>query len=87
MIGWIHPGLVICFGGLLIPFIPWRRLKRVYFLLLPLAGLAILVSTSSGLFGDIPVGPAQALHKWKVPFLQCGIGARMIVRPRRRAKE
>jgi multicomponent Na+:H+ antiporter subunit D len=69
LISWIHPGLVICIGGLLIPFIPWRRLKQAYFLLLPLAGLAILVSTSSGIFGAIPSGPA-ALHKWNVPFLQ-----------------
>jgi multicomponent Na+:H+ antiporter subunit D len=67
---WIHPGLVICLGGLLIPFIPWKRLKQAYFLLLPLAGLAILVSTSSGVFGAIPSGPAEALHKWNVPFLQ-----------------
>ena len=70
LISWIHPGLVICLGGLLIPFIPWKRLKQAYFLLLPLAGLAILVSTSSGIFGAIPSGPAEALHKWNVPFLQ-----------------
>jgi multicomponent Na+:H+ antiporter subunit D len=69
LISWIHPGLVICIGGLLIPLIPWRRLKQAYFLLLPLAGLVILVSTSSGIFGAIPSGPA-ALHKWNVPFLQ-----------------
>lgn len=69
MISWIHPGLVISIGGLLIPFIPRRPLKQAYFLLLPLAGLAILVSTSSGLFGAIPTWPA-ALHKWNVPFLQ-----------------
>ena len=70
LIGWIHPGLVICIGGLLIPVIPWRRIKQTYFLLLPLAGLAILVSTSAGIFGAIPSGPTEALHKWNVPFLQ-----------------
>ena len=69
MVSWIHPGLVICLGGLLIPFIPWRRVKLAYFLLLPLIGLAILVSTSMGVFGTIPPWPA-ALHKWNIPFLQ-----------------
>jgi multicomponent Na+:H+ antiporter subunit D len=34
-----------------------------------LAGLAIMVSTSMGMFGTIPPWPG-ALHKWNVPFLQ-----------------
>ncbi len=68
MSGWIHPGLVICCGGFLIPFIPWKRVKQAYFLALPLTGLAILVLTSRGVFGDLPPWPA-ALHKWEVPFL------------------
>lgn len=51
------------------PFIPWRRAKQAYFLLLPLVGLAILVATNMGVFGDVPSWP-QALHKWNVPFLQ-----------------
>jgi multicomponent Na+:H+ antiporter subunit D len=67
--GWIHPGLVICIGGFLIPFIPWRRVKQAYFLALPLAGLVILVLTSKGFFGAMPAWPA-ALHKWNIPFLQ-----------------
>ena len=66
---WIHPGLVIGLGGLLIPFIPWRRAKQAYFLLLPAAGLFILAATSAGIFGTIPPWPA-ALIKWNVPFLQ-----------------
>jgi len=65
---WIHPGLVICIGGFLIPFIPWRRVKQAYFIALPLAGLAIMVSTSMGLFGTIPPWPT-ALHKGNIPFL------------------
>ena len=69
MISWIHPGLVICLGGLLIPFIPWKRVKQAYFLLLPIAGLAILVATAMGAFGVVPSWPL-ALHKWNVPFLQ-----------------
>ena len=68
MNSWVHPGLVICIGGFLIPFIPWRRVKQAYFIALPLAGLAIMVSTSMGLFGAIPPWPA-ALHKWNIPFL------------------
>jgi multicomponent Na+:H+ antiporter subunit D len=67
--GWIHPGLVIGLGGLLIPFIPWRRAKRAYFILLPIAGLAILLATSAGAFGVVPRWPA-ALHPWRIPFLQ-----------------
>ena len=67
--GWIHPGLVIAMGGLLIPFIPWKRLKLIYFLFLPVAGLVILLATSAGMFGALPPWPA-ALHKWNVPFLQ-----------------
>jgi multicomponent Na+:H+ antiporter subunit D len=68
LVNWIHPGLVICLGGLAIPFIPGRRVKLAYFLLLPLAGLAILVLTSKGAFGTIAPWPG-ALHKWNAPFL------------------
>ena len=68
MSSWIHPGLVIGLGGLLIPFIPYRPAKLAYFLSLPLAGLAILIATSAGEFGTIPPWPV-ALHKWNIPFL------------------
>lgn len=67
--GWVHPGLVIALGGLLIPFIPWKRVKQAYFVLLPVSGLLILLATSMGAFGTIPPWP-QALHKWNVGFLQ-----------------
>jgi len=69
LISWIHPGLVICLGGLFIPFIPWKRMKQAYFLVLPLLGLVILLATSRGLFGDIPPWP-EALYKGNIPFLQ-----------------
>ncbi|MEW6571738.1 MAG: Na(+)/H(+) antiporter subunit D [Nitrospirota bacterium] len=69
MIEWIHPGIIILFGSFLIPFIKWRRLKVAYFLLLPVAGLIILILTSNGVFGSIPSYP-DALRKWHVPFLQ-----------------
>jgi len=67
--GWVHPGLIICCGGLLIPFIPWNTVKKAYFLSLPIIGLIILIFTSLGAFGTIPPWPA-ALHKWDIPFLQ-----------------
>ncbi|MGQ9646999.1 MAG: Na(+)/H(+) antiporter subunit D [Thermodesulfobacteriota bacterium] len=66
---WIHPGIIILLGALLIPCIRWRRLKLAYFLLLPISGLTILLLTSSGAFGLIPPWP-QALLKWRLPFLQ-----------------
>ena len=69
MIEWIHPGAVICLGGLLIPFIKQQKIKQAYFILLPVAGLSILILTSLGVFGPIPGWP-QSLHKFKVPFLQ-----------------
>lgn len=69
MNSWIHPGLVIGIGGFLIPFIPWKRVKQVYFVSLPLVGLAIMASTSLGMFGTIPPWPNSVL-KWNVPFLQ-----------------
>ena len=49
MVQWIHPGVVILLGGLLIPFIRPRKLKLAYFLMLPLLGLGILILTSMGL--------------------------------------
>ena len=69
LISWVHPGLVIGLGGLLIPFIPWKRAKQAYFLCLPLVGLIIMVATSMGVFGTIPAYP-ESLHKANVPFLQ-----------------
>ncbi|MCG8636654.1 MAG: Na+/H+ antiporter subunit D, partial [Desulfobacterales bacterium] len=69
MISWIHPGLLIGLGGLLIPVIPCKRLKQAYFLGLPLGGLVIMVMTSAGMFGEVPAG-LSALHKWQLPFLQ-----------------
>ncbi|MHC1611025.1 MAG: Na(+)/H(+) antiporter subunit D [Candidatus Methanospirareceae archaeon] len=63
MIGWIHPGLVILLGSLLLPLIKWNRVKKAYFLLLPILALIILILTSLGLFGSLPM---STLH---IPFL------------------
>jgi len=68
MMAWIHPGIVIALGGLLIPFIRWRTVKQIYFLMLPLAGLVILVLTSSGRFGGVPAFP-ESLRPFSLPFL------------------
>jgi multicomponent Na+:H+ antiporter subunit D len=61
--------LVILLGGVLIPFIRWRRVKLAYFLMLPLVGLGVLVLTSMGYFGSISAG-SGSLHMWQLPFLQ-----------------
>jgi multicomponent Na+:H+ antiporter subunit D len=69
MVEWIHPGIIICLGGFLIPFIKPQKIKQAYFLLLPIAGLIILLFTSLGTFGTIPPWP-QSLHKFNIPFLK-----------------
>jgi multicomponent Na+:H+ antiporter subunit D len=69
VVQWIHPGVVVLVGGLLIPFIRWRKVRLAYFLMLPLLGLGVLVLTSMGFFGSIPAWP-ESLYKWRVPFLQ-----------------
>jgi len=63
VINWVHPGLLILLGSLLIPVIKHRALKKIYFLSLPIAALIILVLTSYGIFGDIP------FSTWRIPFL------------------
>ncbi|MBW2066072.1 MAG: Na(+)/H(+) antiporter subunit D [Deltaproteobacteria bacterium] len=68
MIQWVHPGIIIGLGAFLIPFIPWKKVKLAYFLMLPMAGLVILLLTSRGLFGPIPPWP-ESLHKFQIPFL------------------
>ncbi len=69
MIEWIHPGIVIMLGAFLLPVIRNRKAKQAYFLLLPIVGIIILILTSMGGFGSIPPYP-DALHKWRIPFLQ-----------------
>ena len=69
MTHWIHPGIVIMLGAFLVPFLVHRKVKQAYLVLLPSAGLLILVLTSMGAFGAIPAYPG-ALHKWQIPFMQ-----------------
>ena len=68
MVEWIHPGVIIILGAFLLPVLKYREIKQVYLVLLPTAGLLILILTSMGVFGSIPAYPA-ALHKWRIPFL------------------
>lgn len=51
---WIHPGLVVITGALLIPFIKQRRIEQILFLILPVISLLILIATSLGYFGSMP---------------------------------
>ncbi len=69
MTDWIHPGVIIFLGAFLIPWMKWKTVRLAYFLLLPLLGLALLLLTSSGYFGQIPAWP-DALHHWQIPFLE-----------------
>ncbi len=69
MAEWIHPGIVIMLGAFLTPFLIDRKIKQIYIILLPTAGLIILLLTSMGTFGAIPAYPG-ALHKWRISFLQ-----------------
>ena len=50
---WVHPGLVILLGSLLL-FIKPRRVEQAVFLSLPVISLIILILTSFGYFGEIP---------------------------------
>ncbi|VAW39291.1 NADH-ubiquinone oxidoreductase chain L [hydrothermal vent metagenome] len=53
MIEWIHPGLVVIIGALLIPFIPKGKVKQGYLLLLPLLAFIIIILTPEGTYGVI----------------------------------
>ncbi len=68
MMAWLHPGVVIALGGLAIPWIPWRRVRQVYFLVLPLMGLVILGLTSWGFFG-FSISQSKVQVPFSIPFL------------------
>ncbi|MCS7119510.1 MAG: Na(+)/H(+) antiporter subunit D [Archaeoglobaceae archaeon] len=60
---WIHPGILAVFGAFIIPFIPFRLLKKIYFFSLPLIAFLILILTTKGFFGEIP------MTTWKIHFM------------------
>jgi len=63
MVMWIHPGILIITGSLLLPIIRKSRLKKAYFLFLPIITLLLLILTSLNLFGDMP------FTAWNIHFL------------------
>lgn len=59
---WIHPGILAIIGAVLIPFVPFRILRKALFLSIPLIAFTILVLTSKGYFGELPI------TTWKLRF-------------------
>jgi len=51
MINWVHPGLIVIVGSLLIPFMPKGKIKQGYMLLLPLLAFISVVLTPEGTYG------------------------------------
>lgn len=60
---WMHPGVLIIIGSLLLPVIRDKRLKKSYFIFLPVLSLVLLILVSFNLFGDIP------FTSWNIHFL------------------
>ncbi|MBI5809891.1 MAG: Na+/H+ antiporter subunit D, partial [Deltaproteobacteria bacterium] len=54
MIEWVHPGLILIFGAVLVPFLKGRT-KQIYLLLLPAAAFIAVVSMSQGTHGVVRV--------------------------------
>jgi len=52
-IEWIHPGLILIFGALLIPFIRNRKFKQAYFLILPVIALIDLLMMQHGSYWNV----------------------------------
>ncbi|HLG22594.1 MAG TPA: Na(+)/H(+) antiporter subunit D [Candidatus Manganitrophaceae bacterium] len=52
MINWLHPGLLLIFGALLVPFLK-GRVKQGYLVLLPSAAFVNLVLTAPGRYGVV----------------------------------
>lgn len=52
---WAHPGIVVLAGAILLPLIRPRRVEQMVFLSLPLISLLILILTSLGYFGELPI--------------------------------
>ncbi|MEM3178990.1 MAG: Na(+)/H(+) antiporter subunit D [Archaeoglobaceae archaeon] len=60
---WIHPGILAIAGAFLIPLIPSRFVRKIYFLSLPISSLLILLLTSQGFFGETP------FTSWRIQFV------------------
>lgn len=49
---WLHPSLILIFGGLLLPLVP-RQLKRFYLMLVPVLVFARTLTLTQGVFGHV----------------------------------
>jgi multicomponent Na+:H+ antiporter subunit D len=63
MIGWLHPGLILIVGALLVPLFKGKW-KQAYLLVPPVAALIDVILMYSGIFGEIP------FSAWRLPFLE-----------------
>jgi multicomponent Na+:H+ antiporter subunit D len=62
MIEWLHPGIILIFGALLVPLFR-GKLNQIYLIVLPMAALIDVILMYTGIFGDIP------FSAWHLPFL------------------
>jgi multicomponent Na+:H+ antiporter subunit D len=62
MIEWLHPGVILIFGALLIPLFN-GKVRQAYLIVLSLAALIDVILMYTGIFGDIP------FSVWHLPFL------------------
>ena len=63
MIGWLHPGLILIIGALLVPLFKGKW-KKAYLILPPVAALIDVILMYTGVFGEIP------FSAWRLPFLE-----------------
>ncbi|MCR4286473.1 MAG: Na+/H+ antiporter subunit D, partial [Deltaproteobacteria bacterium] len=54
MIEWVHPGLILIVGAILVPFLK-GTVKQAYLLLLPIAAFIAVVYMSPGMHGEARV--------------------------------
>ena len=60
---WLHPGLILIVGALLVPLFK-GKLKQAYLLVPPVAALIAVILMYTGIFGEIP------FSAWRLPFLE-----------------
>jgi multicomponent Na+:H+ antiporter subunit D len=63
MVDWLHPGLILMVGALLVPLFKGKW-KRAYLIIPPAAALVDVILMYTGVFGDIP------FSAWRLPFLE-----------------
>ena len=58
----IPPGLILIIGAFIVPLIPQGWLRKVYLLLLPIAGFLSLLSLEHGSFGEVSLFGYELIH-------------------------